>query len=126
MLTRQWMKAAGLMAAVLAIGGVLAVLACAPAAPSQQSTGADATSGEPTSTPKPTFTPTPTAICYTLGGITGCEVDGPRNLPQHLRYQYSRHMEQKAERSEQLARGASVEPLEVVRVELRIYVRNAA
>ena len=110
----------------------MVVLACGPAAVAAQSGGEDTVVAkeEPTQTPAPTFTPMPAAICYTLptskgGSTVGCEVDGPRNVPQHLRRAYSRHMEWKAEREEQVARGVPAEALESRKVDLSIYVRKA-
>ena len=114
----------------MSVVGVMAVVACAPAAPSSQSGGGGSGSEEPEAAPSFTPTPTPTAICVTYSVASGgtkvaCEVEGPRNLPQHLRYQYSHYMEQKAEREEQLSRGVRAEPLEVPQVFLRIYVNKA-
>ena len=126
----QWVRLVVLAFAFMSVAGLLAVVACAPAAPSSQSGGGGSGSEEPEAAPSFTPTPTPTAICVTYSVASGgtkvaCEVEGPRNLPQHLRYQYSHYMEQKAEREEQLSRGVRAEPLEVPQVFLRIYVDKA-
>ena len=113
-----WMRPLVLATAL----AVLAVLACGPAAGAPQSGGGEEISEAPTARSQPMFTPTPTLICYTSpSGATGCEAVGPRNLPQHLRRAYSRHMERKAEREEQVARGVPAEVLKSRKVSLRIY-----
>ena len=126
--------------AMLAMG-VVAVLACGPAAvPEQQSGGAggvaESVSVPATEVPfvlqqsgdvgkaEPTETPRSTPVCWEVpvyGGGTriGCEEPGPPNTDFALRMAIKEHKEQSASR----ARG---EPVDPVTVEVRIYVKTEA
>ena len=100
-----WITVAALMA-------VIAVLACGPAAASQQAGGGEKEKATPM--PTPTLTPTPTPVCWEVpmhggGTRTGCEEPGPPNTDFSLRTAINKHKAQSANQ----ARGASAEPITV-------------
>ena len=118
----QWVRLVLSSFAVMSVVGVMAVVACAPAAPSSQSGSGDGEKESPTETPTPTVTP----VCHEVpmyGGGTriGCEMSGPPGTDQSLSAAHNKHMEQKATRA---ARGGRGEPVEPITVNVRIYVET--
>ena len=128
-----------LAVAMLAMAGVMAVLACGPtAAPEQQSGDVEGAAGSvsASATEAPFVlqqsgdggqaepTPTTTPVCWEVpvyGGGTriGCEEPGPPGTSFDLRMAIKEHKEQSASR----ARGESVEP---VTVNVKIWVKTEA
>ena len=118
MKSTKWVRTGVLAVAVLAVAGVIAVLACGPAAVPQQSGGG----GEVVAKEKPTPTPTPTlhpdCVTFTLpdgvpgsgGKVTSCPPPGPDNVDANLRRGYNGYMSRK-EAAAQDARRAAVEPV---------------
>ena len=112
----KWMRSAVLAAAVVAVAGVIAVLACGPAAPAQQSGGGGGSGEKENPTETPTLTPTPTLHpdCVTLtlpDGSTGvsCLPPGPDNVEANLRRHYNQQMAHKKDAQE--GRRSVVEPV---------------
>ena len=119
MSSTKWVRTGVLAVALLAVAGVIAVLACGPAASSQQSGG-----GEVVAKEKPTPTPTPTLHpdCFTMTMPDGyvamsCPEPGPENVDANLRRSYNGYMADKKDAQE--GRRAAVEPVYIgIKVEL--------
>ena len=102
--------------AVMSVVGVMAVMACGPAAPaSQQVGGGGLVTAKEEPTDMPTLTPTATLHrdCVTLtlpDGSTGvsCPPPGPENVDSNLRRHYNRVM---ATKEDQAGRRSVVEPV---------------
>ena len=96
----QWVRLVVLAFAVMSVSGVLAVVACAPAAPASQSGSGDVEKESPTETPIPTATPYPDD-CLEITHATEdrmeivCPEPGPRQIEQDLRKMYNDFMAEK-------------------------------
>ena len=112
--------------AVMSVAGVLVVVACAPAAPSSQSSSVGKES--PTETPIPTATPYPDD-CLEITHATEdrmeivCPEPGPRQIEQDLRKMYNDYMAEK-ELAAQEGRRSVVEPI-VVKVLINTVTTDA-
>ena len=109
----QWVRLVVLAFAVMSAVGVIALVACAPAAPASQSGGGSGSGGKENPTETPTLTPTLHPDCVTLtlpDGGTGvsCPPPGPENVEGNLRRHYNRVM---ATKEAQAGRRSVVEPV---------------
>ena len=117
MKSTKWMRSAVLTTAVMAVAGVIAVVACGPAAPAQQSGNSGGGKEQPTATPYPDD-------CkrkwnrITEGWEMVCPEPGSRKIDHNLRREYNDHMEKKATRE---ARGETV-----AAIERRVYIEVSA
>ena len=100
---------------VMSVAGLIAVLACGPAVPSQQAGGGGLVAVKEGPTETPTLTPMPTLHpdCVTLplpDGSTGvsCPPPGPENVEGNLRRHYNQVM---ATKEAQAGRRSVVEPV---------------
>ena len=111
----KWMRTGVLAVALLAVAGVMAVLACGPAASSQQSGGSG---GDVVAQEKPPVSPTgtlhPDCVTITFPGSSGpstsCPPPGSENVDANLRWSYNGYMSRK-EAAAQDGRRASVDPV---------------
>ncbi len=111
MKSAKMMRTTVLMIAVAAVAGVMAVLACGPASPAQQSTNG-IEKEKPTKTPTPTPTLHPDCVTLPLPDgrkVTSCPPPGPENVESNLRRHYNWHMATK----ESGVRGSVAEPVYV-------------
>ena len=109
----QWVRLVVLAFAVMSVVGVMAVMACGPAAPASQSGGGGGSGEKENPTETPTPMPTLHPGCVTLplpDGSTGvsCPPPGPENVEGNLRRYYNRVM---ATKEAQAGRRSVVEPV---------------
>ena len=110
----QWVRLLVLSFAVMSLVGVMAVMACGPAAPASQQAGGGglvAAKEEPTETLTPTATLHPDCVTLPLhdgSKVTSCPPPGPENVEGNLRRYYNRVM---AEKEAQAERRSVVEPV---------------
>ena len=112
----QWVRLVVLAFAVMSAVGVIALVACAPAAPASQQAGSGglvAAKEEPTETLTPTATLHPDCVTLPLydgSKVTSCPPPGPENVEGNLRRYYNRVM---ATKEAQAGRRSVVEPVYV-------------
>ncbi len=125
MKSTKGMRSAVLVTALLAVAGVMAVLACGPAASTQQAVGVGSVAAkeEPTETPTPTATLHPDCVTLPLPDgrrVTSCPPPGPENVESNLRRYYNYAMATKAANA---GRRSVVEP---VYIDVLVYTDSVA